>query len=461
MATQIKISELPLANESALSLAADDRFIFNNDNVNTQTIKFANFVDAICEQNLTFTGNCSFTQPIVGPDGGDIQVGLDDLVDVQFQNVLSGQILQYSGTQWINKDVASIAIQLDSLSVVTADTPMDGGSLEYDSANGEFTFTPAVVNTFARTDLSVTVPQAASGQGNLVYDNVNGVFTFTKADAYLKSETYSQSEVDTALANKADTFSVYLKTETYSQTEVNTLLGAKADANNVYTIAQVDAALDLKADLATTYTQTQVDANFALKTEVISLANLSTATGAATGGGTLAYDNTSGVFTFSPADSYTKAEADAAFAPIGTAGIALTDLSVNTGAANGGGTLLYDNTTGVFSFTPADAYTVDQVDTALTAKADLAGATFTGTITGAQTGNIIPFYFADQGSFGDASIFHGAVAHSHSDGAMYFAHGGAWNKLANDADYISIADLQTLVAGAADYAAFRAAIAAL
>jgi len=44
---------------------------------------------------------------------------------------------------------------------------------------------------------------------------------------------------------------------------------------------------------------------------------------------------------------------------------------------------------------------------------------------------------------------------------MYFAHGGAWNKLANDADHISIADLKTLVAGAGDYAAFQTAIAAL
>ena len=112
MATQIKISELPLANESALSLAADDRLIFNNDNVNTQTIKFANFVDAILEQNLTFKGNCSFLQPITGPNGGDIQVGLDDLVDVQFQNVQSGQIIQYAGTQWINVDVSDVALNL-------------------------------------------------------------------------------------------------------------------------------------------------------------------------------------------------------------------------------------------------------------------------------------------------------------------------------------------------------------
>lgn len=50
-------------------------------------------------------------------------------------------------------------------------------------------------------------------------------------------------------------------------------------------------------------------------------------------------------------------------------------------------------------------------------------------ITGAT--NKIPFYYANQSAFPSASTYHGAIAHSHSDGAMYFAHGGAWNMLAN------------------------------
>ena len=31
-------------------------------------------------------------------------------------------------------------------------------------------------------------------------------------------------------------------------------------------------------------------------------------------------------------------------------------------------------------------------------------------------------------------VFRGALAHSHSDGAMFFAHGGSWVQLANDSD---------------------------
>ena len=46
---------------------------------------------------------------------------------------------------------------------------------------------------------------------------------------------------------------------------------------------------------------------------------------------------------------------------------------------------------------------------------------------------VLPFYYADQTTFPSASTYHGAIAHSHLDGAMYFAHGGSWSKLANSA----------------------------
>jgi len=67
-------------------------------------------------------------------------------------------------------------------------------------------------------------------------------------------------------------------------------------------------------------------------------------------------------------------------------------------------------------------------------SADITGSlTVTqGTITGATVGNIIPFYFANQGAFPSATTYHGAVAHSHADAAMYYAHGGVWLKLKND-----------------------------
>ena len=47
---------------------------------------------------------------------------------------------------------------------------------------------------------------------------------------------------------------------------------------------------------------------------------------------------------------------------------------------------------------------------------------------------VIPFLYANQAAFPNATTYHGAIAHSHADGAMYFAHSSAWVKLANDSD---------------------------
>jgi len=46
----------------------------------------------------------------------------------------------------------------------------------------------------------------------------------------------------------------------------------------------------------------------------------------------------------------------------------------------------------------------------------------------------VRFYYASTSDFPSATTWHGAIAHSHSDGAMYFAHGGSWVKMANDSD---------------------------
>ena len=55
-----------------------------------------------------------------------------------------------------------------------------------------------------------------------------------------------------------------------------------------------------------------------------------------------------------------------------------------------------------------------------------------GAIVAPEAGSVIPFYFNNQASFPSAATYHGAVAHSHADGAMYFAHGGSWVRLLQD-----------------------------
>ena len=101
------------------------------------------------------------------------------------------------------------------------------------------------------------------------------------------------------------------------------------------------------------------------------------------------------------------------------------------------------------------------------------GFDFTGTITAPSVvGNVIPFYYNGQDQFPDATTYHGAIAHSHEDAAMYFAHDGAWHKLVKEGDsatlltglsetYVSLTDLKTLVAASADFADFQTRIADL
>ena len=80
---------------------------------------------------------------------------------------------------------------------------------------------------------------------------------------------------------------------------------------------------------------------------------------------------------------------------------------------NGNGLGLFVNTSGSF-----------------TAQGDL---TVQGVIdsTGA---NKVAFYYDNQAAFPSATSYHGAIAHSHADGKMYFAHSGSWVELANASD---------------------------
>lgn len=54
-----------------------------------------------------------------------------------------------------------------------------------------------------------------------------------------------------------------------------------------------------------------------------------------------------------------------------------------------------------------------------------------GAITAPDVGSVIPFYFANEAAFPSATTYHGAIAHSHAVGKMFFAHAGVWIPLLN------------------------------
>jgi hypothetical protein len=63
-----------------------------------------------------------------------------------------------------------------------------------------------------------------------------------------------------------------------------------------------------------------------------------------------------------------------------------------------------------------------------------------------NTGSMIPFYYATLASFPSATNSHGAVAHAHDTGKMYYAHAGIWIELANMTD-ITASGTVTSVSG--------------
>jgi len=75
------------------------------------------------------------------------------------------------------------------------------------------------------------------------------------------------------------------------------------------------------------------------------------------------------------------------------------------------------------AITRFDGTTGKIVQTSLVTVAD------DGAITAPQVGSVIPFYYANQAAFPSAATYHGALAHSHADGAMFFANSSVWVRL--------------------------------
>ena len=122
-------------------------------------------------------------------------------------------------------------VDLPLESIVTSATYYD--SYTYEGT----TYTQVIVITLATTDVPTIVPV-----GDLVSGLVSeSQLSVVLEDYALKSETYTKTEVDTALGLKAD------KSDTYTKTQVDTALSDKADkvgALPSYSVSATDSVLD-------------------------------------------------------------------------------------------------------------------------------------------------------------------------------------------------------------------------
>ena len=346
--------------------------------------------------------------------------------------------------------------QFGQISHTNSTTSMKIGTAT--SATAGFLFTTSNLDIYLLNyqkidteDLSVSTG-SASGTGSLSYNNSTGVFTFAPADL----STYAtQSYVGTQISNLVDSAPSTLDT-------LNELAAALGDDANFSTT--ITNSLATKAPLASpaltgvptaptasSSTNTTQIATTAFVQSVagsgIALTDLSVTSASASGGGALSYNNSSGVFTYTPPNLSnfltTVSFASLTGKPTTIAGYGITDVTwANLGSkpttiAGFGITDAFD---GVFSSLTGRPNSVSGygITDALTtgADADIGSNDF---IT---TGKVyFANMFATTAALPSATTYHGMFAHVHANGAAYFAHGGNWIQLANNSDLTAKANL--------------------
>ena len=372
--------------------------------------------------------------------GGGAPTALSDLSNVSTAVPTAGQVLKWSGTQW----------------APAQDQTNTGAGI-------------------ALTDLSVT-QAAASGGGALSYNDVSGVFSYTPPDLS------SYSTFDGDYANLTNTPTLF-NGDYFSLTNRPTIPAALADLSNVSSTAP-NAGQVLKWDGSEWAPAADSTGGGG---SGIALTDLSVgAEGTASGDGAIAYNDTTGVFTYTPPDlsdyatvsgnlaslqtsiastyqpigSYLTAEtndltAAVTWANIPDANVPASAVTQHTAALTITESQISDLGSYITDYTVTESdVTTHQAALSITESqisdfgTYLTSYTETDTLDdvigrGATTTTtaVIPFLYANQSAFPNASTYHGAIAHSHSDGAMYFAHGGNWNRLAN---YTDLSPYQTV-----------------
>lgn len=234
---------------------------------------------------------------------------------------------------------------------------------------------------------SISVNTASpSGNGALAFDSATNVFSFTPADTSLATKSTS---------NLAEGTNLYY-TDARSRAAVSV---SQASASGSGTLAYDNSTGVI------TYTPPALSG-------FIDLTDLSVSTTTASSGGSLAYDDSTGVFTFAPAVpgiglanlsvsttsassggslAYDNSTGAFTFAPA-VPGIQLTELSVSQASASGSGTLAYDNSSGVFTYTPPDLSTFGLTNAQAQAYIQSNGLAMTSNLTSnsliSTTGNV-------------------------------------------------------------------------
>ena len=268
-----------------------------------------------------------------------------DLLNVSNQAPSDGQVLKWSQAQgkWApgtdNVGTSSSGIQLGDLSVSTG-AASGGGSLTYDNTNGTFSFVPASVFSGSWNDLTDT-PSLFDGNYNSL-TNRPTLFSGSYNDLTDKPTIGATVSVSDSAPSTPSNGDLWFKSD-----EAKLKVRYEDGTSNQW----VDA-LPSGISAATTDDLAEGSSNLYHTTN--------RARASISAGGDLAYNSSTGVMSVTLPTVFSGSYNDLSNKPTLFSGSYndLTDkptaLSVTTGAANGPGALAYNQATGVLTYSPVD-----------------------------------------------------------------------------------------------------------
>ena len=360
--------------------------------------------------------------------------------------------------------------------IATANTASTNATAAVSTANTASTNASAAVSTAntASTNASnaVTTANAATATANTADANATTALNNSRESdgqgGFIAAITKANTAV--ATANTASTnASAAVTTANTATTTANSAVTTANTASSTATSAASDAATAVStANTASTNASNAVTtANSAASdaTSAVSTANTAStnASNAVTTANTASTNATAALNNSRESDGqggFTSAidKANAAITASNTATAAvsnavlfdlITNVSSIPGSPSNNDYIEIGNSTGIESFTPlsglpsgfvgASGLTVRlRYDSSATSWVFMNYFANDSETRYVAIGNPNPVYYANQAAFPSASTYHGGVAHSHADGAMYYAHGGNWIKMAKDSDKLSL-----------------------
>ena len=295
----------------------------------TDNVQFAGIQSTGTVQAQAFEGNIYDTNGNVLLDNTSGSAGFGG-------NISSNGSSSFSGTVDFNgATIQNLDISLGDLSNVSTATPTTGHVLKWTGTE----WSPAADST-ATGGAGISLTDLSAGVG-LQYNNTLGLFTLNAAMTDLL-------DVDTSGITNGQ---VLKWNSSASQFE----------PENEFSISTTDDVAEGSSNYY--YTTARFDSNFNSKsTDDLPGGATNLYYTDALGG--LAYNSSTGAFTFAPADlsSYSTFSGDYDDLTNKPSIVTLNALSVSNGTANGGGSLAYNSASGQFTFTPPDLSTYSTFD---------------------------------------------------------------------------------------------------